>query len=147
VQVPTSTPPSISVATSTKSAIGRRHESKQRNIRRHVTTRRSIGWKLVDIVFDPTLHARFDFILKTCTYDEGLFSHGDLPHYLPSDSVLERDMGGERVFFNPHWELAKQMASHVDNCRRTTPAMAMAALVLPKWAKFNTITRQLKLYL
>jgi hypothetical protein len=60
--------------------------------------------------------------------------HGDLPHYLPSASVLERGMGGERVFFNPLWEFAEQMASHFEICRRTTSAMTIAAFVHPQWA-------------
>jgi hypothetical protein len=33
--------------------------------------------------------------------DEGLNSHGDLPHCSPSDSILERDLSRERVFINP----------------------------------------------
>jgi hypothetical protein len=57
-------------------------------------------WTLVDSVFDP-LHARFNFTLEGCADDEGLTSHGDLPHCSPSDSILERDLSVERVFINP----------------------------------------------
>jgi hypothetical protein len=46
---------------------------------------------MVDSIFEP-LHARFDFTLEDCSADdEGLISHGDLPHCSPSDCVLERD--------------------------------------------------------
>jgi hypothetical protein len=65
-----------------------------------VTSRRSMDWELVDSVFEP-LHARFDFMLEGRADDEGLNSHGDLPHCSPSDIVLERDLSGERVFINP----------------------------------------------
>jgi hypothetical protein len=75
VQVPTSIPPSTSVATSTKSIVSHHRKSKQK-ILRHVITRRSIDWKLVDCVFDP-MHARFNITLEGCADDEGLNSHGD----------------------------------------------------------------------
>jgi hypothetical protein len=100
VQVPTSSPPSTSIATPTKQVDGRRRRNKQRNIHRPFTTRRSIYWKLVDSVVDP-MHAQFDFTLEGCPDDEGLSSHGDLRHRSPSDSVMARDLSGERVFFNP----------------------------------------------
>jgi hypothetical protein len=93
--------------TPTKYLPRHRHQSKQRNSRRHVTTRRySIDWKLVDSVFEA-MHAQFDFTLEICVDDESLNSHGDLPHSSPSDSVLERVLSGERVFFNPPKELAE----------------------------------------
>jgi hypothetical protein len=56
---------------------------------------------MVDYVFEP-LHARFDFILEGYADDEGLNSHGDLPHCSPSDSIIERDLSGERLLINPH---------------------------------------------
>jgi hypothetical protein len=30
--------------------------------------------------------------MEGCADDEGLNSHGDLPHYSPSDSILEREV-------------------------------------------------------
>jgi hypothetical protein len=57
---------------------------------KHVAIR-SIDWKLLYFSFEP-LHARFDFTLEGCVDDEGLNSHGDLPHCPPSDSILERDL-------------------------------------------------------
>jgi hypothetical protein len=122
----------------------RRRQTKQRHSRKPVT-RRSIDWKLVDSVFDP-LHARFNFTLEGCAYDEGLNSHSDLPHCSPSDSILERDLTGERVFINPPWELAEQIAQHFEDCRRTSPTSTMAVFVLPKWAKSTQVTKNRKLY-
>ena len=61
---------------------------------------------MVDLVFEPP-HARFDFTLEGCADDEGLNSHGDSPHCSPSDSILERDLFGERVFINSPWEFAE----------------------------------------
>jgi hypothetical protein len=49
--------------------------------------------------------------------DEGLNSHGDLPHYSPSDYVLERDISGEQLFFKPPYELAEHMARHFKSCQ------------------------------
>jgi DNA-binding XRE family transcriptional regulator len=123
---------------------GRRRQTKQRQSRKLVTIR-SIDWKLVDSVFDP-LHARFNFTLEGCADDEGLNSHGDLPHCSPSDSILERDLSGERVFVNPPWEIAKQIAQHFEDCRRTSPTPMMDVFVLPKWAKFAQLTKHWKLY-
>jgi hypothetical protein len=51
------------------------------------------------------LHARCDFTLEGCAYFEGLNSHGD-SYCSPNDYVLERNLSGEQVFFNPPWELA-----------------------------------------
>jgi hypothetical protein len=56
---------------------------------------------------------------------------------------MERDVSGERVFVNPQWELAEHIGRHFESCRRTTP---MVVFVRPKWAKFNELTRQWKLY-
>jgi hypothetical protein len=95
-----STSPSTTIATHVTLVASRRRRTKQRQSCKLVT-RRSIDWKLVDYVFEPP-HARFDFTLEGCADDEGLNSHGDLPHCSPSDSILERDMSGERVFINPH---------------------------------------------
>jgi hypothetical protein len=92
------------------------------------------------------MHARFDFTLEGCVDVEGLNSHGDLPHYSPSDSILERDFSGERVFINPPWELAKQIGQHFERCCQTAPTSTMAVFVLPKWAKFNLLTEHWKLY-
>jgi hypothetical protein len=101
---------------------------------------------VVNFVFDP-LHARFDFTLEGYAYEEGLNSHGDLPQCSPSDSVLERDLSGVRVFFYPPWELSEMMACHFERCKRTAPATTMAVFGRHRWAKFNTIiTRHWKLY-
>jgi hypothetical protein len=104
-----------------------------------------IDWKLVDYVFEPP-HARFDFTLEGCADDEGLNSHDDLPHCSPSDSIIERELHGERVLINPPWELAEHIGHHFESYRRTSPTSTMVVLVLPKWAKFNELTRQWKLY-
>jgi hypothetical protein len=116
---------------------GRRRQTKQGQSRKHVT-RRSIDWKMVYSVFEP-LHTRFDFTLEGCADDEGLNSYGDLPHCSPSDSILERDLSGERVFISSPWELAKHIGQHFESCRQTTPTSTMAVFVLPKWAKFNKL--------
>jgi hypothetical protein len=84
--------------------VGRRRQPNHRHNRKPLTWR-SIDWKLVDYVFEP-LHTRFDFTLEGCADDEGLSSHGDLSHWSPSDSILERELARERVFINPPWELA-----------------------------------------
>jgi hypothetical protein len=97
-----STPPSTTVATHATLVASRGRQNKQRKSREHVT-KRSIDWKLVDSIFEPP-HARFDFTLEDCADDEGLNSHGDLPHCSPSGSIMERDLSGERVFINPPYE-------------------------------------------
>jgi hypothetical protein len=101
-----------------------------RESRRHATIS-SIDWKLVDNVFEP-VHARFDFTLEVCADNEGLDSHGDLPHCSPSDSVMERDLSRESVFINPLRELVEHIGRHFEGCRRTAPTTAMAVFVLPK---------------
>jgi hypothetical protein len=100
---------------------------------------------MVDSVFKP-LHARFDFTLEGCADDEGLNSHGDLPHCSPSDSILEKDLSEERVFINPPKELGEPIKRHFERCRRTAPTSTMVVFVLPKWSKFNELTRHWKLY-
>jgi hypothetical protein len=77
------------------------------------------------------MHARFDFTLEACADYEGLNSHGDLPQCSPNDFVLEGDLSGERVLFNPPKELAEQMARHFEACRRTSPTSTMVVFVIP----------------
>jgi hypothetical protein len=50
------------------------------------------------------------------------------------------------VFINPPWELADQIGQNFESCRRTAPTSTTAVFVLPKWAKFNQLTKQWKLY-
>jgi hypothetical protein len=142
-----STPPSITV---TKSVACRRRYNKHRNNRKHVTTKRSIDWKLVDFVFEP-LYARFNFTLEGCVDDEGLNSHGDLPLCSLSDSILERDLRGERVSFNPPRELGDGIHiftsfRELSATRRATPTSTLAIFVLPKWVEFSDLTRQWIMY-
>jgi hypothetical protein len=92
------------------------------------------------------MHARFDFNLEGYANDEGLDSHGDLPHCSPSDSIRERDLSGERVFINPPRELHEHIGQHFESCRRRAPTSTMAVFVMPKWAKFNQLTKHWKLY-
>jgi hypothetical protein len=97
-------------------------------------------------MFLNPLHARFNFTLEGCAYDEGLKSHGDLPQCSPSDSILERDLSREWVFIDPPWELAERIAQHFEDCRRTSPTSKIVVFVLPKWAKFADFTKHWKLY-
>jgi hypothetical protein len=55
-------------------------------------------------------------------------------------------LSGERVFINPPYQLAEQIAQHFEDCRRTSPTSTMAVSVLPKWAKFASLTKHLELY-
>jgi hypothetical protein len=73
-------------------------------------------------------------MLEGCADEEGLNSHSNLPHYSPSDSIMERDSSGERVFINPPWELAEHIGRHFEGCRRTTPTSKLVVLALPKAA-------------
>jgi hypothetical protein len=50
------------------------------------------------------------------------------------------------VFVNPPWELAERTAQHFEKCRRTAPTSTLAVFVLPRWAKFNELTRHWKLF-
>jgi hypothetical protein len=67
------------------------------------------------------MHARFDYTLEGCADDEGLNLHGNLPHCSPSDSILERDLSGERVFINPPSELVEHIERHFESCCRRAP--------------------------
>jgi hypothetical protein len=50
------------------------------------------------------------------------------------------------VFFNPPWEFAEHIGCHFESFRRTSPTSTMVVFILPKWAKFNELTRHKKLY-
>jgi hypothetical protein len=60
--------------------------------------------------------------------------------------TVYRDLSGERVFCNPPWELAKHIDRHFDSCKRTYPTSTMAVFILPKRAKFNDLSRYLRLH-
>jgi hypothetical protein len=73
--------------------------------------------------------------------------HGDLFHCFPSDSILARDLFGERIFINPPpWELADEIGQHFETCRRTALQSTIAIFVLPKWAKFKRLIANWKWY-
>jgi hypothetical protein len=57
---------------------------------------------------------------------------------------LEKDCG-ERVVYNPLWEMAEHVVRHFESCRRTIPTYTMAVFVLPKRAMFSDLTRHWKL--
>jgi hypothetical protein len=59
---------------------------------------------------------------------------------------MERDFNGERVFINLPSELAEHIGRHFESYRRTTPTSTMDVFVFHKWAKFNELTRNWKLY-
>jgi hypothetical protein len=59
---------------------------------------------------------------------------------------MERDVSGERVIINPPWALAEHIGRHFESCRRAAPTSTRDVFVLPKLAKFNDLTRHLKLY-
>jgi hypothetical protein len=61
-------------------------------------------------------------------------------------SWRERDLSGERVFFNPHLELAEHIGRHFESCRRTSPSFIMVVFVLSKWAEFNELTLHKNMY-
>jgi hypothetical protein len=50
------------------------------------------------------------------------------------------------VLINPPWELVEHIARHFESCRQIAPTSTMIVFVLPKWAKFNELTRLWKLY-
>jgi hypothetical protein len=125
-----STPPSTTIAIPAKLVVGRRRQNKQRGSRKPFTLR-SIDWKLDDSIFEP-LHARFDFTLEGCANDVGLNSQSDLHLFSPSDSIMERDLSGEREFISPPWELAKHFDSHFESCKRIAPTSTMDVFVPPK---------------
>jgi hypothetical protein len=41
--------------------------------------------------------------------DKGLTIYGDLPHCSSSDSIIDRDLSGERVFIDSPWEHANEI--------------------------------------
>lgn len=106
---------------------------------------RTVDWRLVDRVFDP-LHDKLKFTLEACADDEGLDTHRELPFCSPSNSILNQDLSGERVYFNPPWDMAEQIAAHFENCRKLDRKNTMGVFILPAWEKFDTMTRNWKLY-
>jgi hypothetical protein len=56
------------------------------------------------------------------------------------------DFSEKRVLFNPSWELAEYIPRRFESCRRTTPTSTLTLFVLPKQAKFDNHTQQLKPY-
>jgi hypothetical protein len=134
-----SIPPLTAVVTHAKLVACRCRQNKHIESRKPLFTR-SIDWKLLYSVFEP-LHARFDFTLEGYVDDADLNLHGDLSHCSPSDSIMEKNLTGERVFINPPWELAEHIGRYFESCRRISPTSTMDVFVLFKWAKFNELIR------
>ena len=124
---------------------GRRACAVRRRTDRSRRSNYSVDWRLVDRVFDP-LHDKLDFTLEGCADDEGLDTHRELPFCSKSNSVLERNLSGERVYVNPPWDSAELIANHFENCRKLDRANTLGVFVLPAWSKFDTMTSKWKLY-
>jgi hypothetical protein len=61
------------------------------------------------------MHSRFNGVtMEGCADDEVLNSHGDLPYFSPSDSILERGLSRERVFVKPQKKLADPIAQDLE---------------------------------
>ena len=99
----------------------------------------------MDSEFDR-LHKKMNFTLEACCDTKGDNGHAGLRFYSPQDSLLNHDVSGQTIFMNPPWSKAKLFMDHVRQCHASDPKNTKALLVLPKWAAFNDITKDLTLY-
>jgi hypothetical protein len=102
------------------------------------------GWRLNDKEFDE-LHSIYEFSAEGCCDSLGLNGHKGLPFYSEENSLLSHDVTGQSVYCNPPWSLATQCVKHLRACHSRSPLETRAAIVLPYWPKFKTLTKELKL--
>ena len=106
----------------------------------------AVDWRLVDEEFDR-LHQSLNFTFEACCDDQGLNGHANLPYCSPANSVLDKDLAGERVFMNPPFKEAVKMVRHLRLCHQRDPKNTRALVVLPGWAcNFDKVTEGLSLY-
>ena len=112
--------------------------------RRHTRPRKSspFDWRLVDEEFDK-LHAQYDFTVEACCDPKGANGHAGLPFFSTSNSVLDHDLSGQRVFMNPPFKDAVKMVTHLRRCHAKNPQQTRAVIVLPNWPAFAEITEGL----
>ena len=119
------------------------HKKPSKTVNGHQIPR--LDWRLVDSEFDR-LHKKMNFTLEACCDTKGDNGHACLRFYSPIDSLLDHDVSGHTIFMNPPWSKAKRFVDHVRQCHASDPKNTKALIVLPKWASFNDITKDLILY-
>jgi hypothetical protein len=86
------------------------------------------------------------FHIGECADDKGFNVHGDLSQRSPPGTILSRELPGEEVFINPPSELVDTIGQHVEKCWRTMIKYILTIYVLRKWAKFNKLAANWKIY-
>ena len=84
----------------------------------------------MDRIFEP-LYDKYKFTLEGCADYEGLNTHKDLPFCSVNESVLERDLAGERVYIHPPWHRVEQIAAHFEQCRKANRNDTLGVFILP----------------
>ncbi len=97
------------------------------------------AWRLIDSEFN-SLNTLFSFTLEACCDPEGSNRHASLPFCSEKNSFSSHDIAGQSVYCNPPWSLAVQCVDHIRTCHSKSPMNTKAAVVLPNWPQFKSVT-------
>jgi hypothetical protein len=99
-------------------------------------------WRILDQVFHE-LHAatRAKWMDgRSWTLDGSADVNGNnamLPRYCSKlDSILDRDLRGERLWCNPDFDLIKPVLAHFRNAYRSAPDTTSGTFVIPEWTNY-----------
>jgi len=120
----------------------------KRNIKRKLLSRSkkppTDGWRSNDKEFDE-LHNIYKFTVEGCCDSLGLYGHKVLPFYFEQNFLLDHNVSGQSVYFNPPWSIAIQCVEYLRACHSRSPLETRSVVALPDWPKFKAIAKELKL--
>jgi hypothetical protein len=59
--------------------------------------------------------------------------------------LLDHNVSGQSVYFNPPWSIAIQCVEYLRACHSRSPLETRSVVALPDWPKFKAIAKELKL--
>ena len=83
------------------------------------------GWRLSDVEFEK-LNIFYRTIVEGCCDTSRLNRHGTLPYYSEHNYLLDNDVFGKSIYYNPPWSVTIACVQHLRAChakatRRGTP--------------------------
>ena len=88
------------------------------------------GWRLNDKEFDE-LNRTHNFTFGDCCDPLGLNGHWNSTFYFKQNSLLDHDVSGASIYFNPPWSLAIKYVEHLRTCHFKSRLDTKEVIVLP----------------
>ena len=82
--------------------------------------------------------------MEGCCDPLGLNGHMNLPFYPERNSLLDHEVSGQSIYWNPPWSLAIKCVEHLRACQSKSLLGTRVVNILPNWLKLKAVTKELK---